>query len=76
MRRLLGKLAGLFAILVFLLISQLATTNVVAGKDLVIDETGELDGVTYKIKVPKKWNKTLLMYAHGYHSPTFALFSS
>ena len=66
MRRLLGKLAGLFAILVLLLISQLATTNVVAGEDLAINETGELNGVTYKIKVPVNWNEKLLMYAHGY----------
>lgn len=66
MRQLLGKLTGFFAILVFLLISQLATTNVVAGKDLEIDEIGVLDGVAYKIKVPKNWNKILLMYAHGY----------
>ena len=65
MRRLLGKLTGLFAILVFLLISQLATTNVVAG-NLIVDKIGVLDGVTYKIKVPISWNKTLLVYAHGY----------
>jgi alpha-beta hydrolase superfamily lysophospholipase len=67
MRRLLGKLTGLFAIWALLLISQLATTNVVAGEDLIVDEIGVLDGVTYKIKVPEKWNETLLMYAHGYH---------
>ena len=73
MRRLLGKLTGLFAILVFLLISQLATTNVVVGKDLRVDEIGVLDGVPYKIKVPTNWNKILLVYAHGYiryDSPT------
>ena len=33
---------------------------------MCVDETGVIDEVTYKIKVPKKWNKTLLMYAHGY----------
>ena len=52
--------------MVLLLISQLATTNVVVGKDLRVDEIGVLDGVTYKIMVPKHWNKTLLVYAHGY----------
>lgn len=66
MRRLLGKLTGCFAILVFLLISQLATTNIVAAKDLIVDEIGVLDEVTYRIKIPNKWNKTLLVYAHGY----------
>lgn len=66
MRRLRGKSAGLFAILVFLLISQLATTNVVAGEDLAVDEIGVLNGVTYRIKVPENWNGKLLMYAHGY----------
>ena len=65
MRRLLGKLTGLFAILVFLLISQLATTNVVAG-NLIVDEIGVLNGVPYKIRVPEDWNKILLIYAHGY----------
>ena len=33
---------------------------------MAIDETGELNGVTYKIKVPVNWNGKLLMYAHGY----------
>lgn len=66
MRRLLGKLTGLFGILVFLLISQLATTNPGAVAGLAVDETGALDGVTYRIKVPENWNRRLLMYAHGY----------
>ena len=62
-----------------LLISQLATTNVVAGENLAIDEIGKLDEVTYKIKVPKKWNETLLVYAHGYvrnDPPTLVPFES
>ena len=66
MRRLLGRLAGLFAILAFLLISQLATTNVMAGEGLAVDEIGVLKGVTYRIKVPVDWNGKLLMYAHGH----------
>jgi pimeloyl-ACP methyl ester carboxylesterase len=37
----------------------------VAG-NLIVDKIGVLDGVTYKIKVPISWNKTLLVYAHGY----------
>ena len=28
--------------------------------------TGTLDGAPYKIRVPDKWNRTLLVYAHGY----------
>lgn len=79
MRRLLGKSAGLFAILVFLLISQLAMTNVVAGEDLAVDEIGVLNGVTYRIKVPENWNGKLLMYAHGYSRsdpPTLVPFPS
>lgn len=28
--------------------------------------TGELDGAGYEIKLPEKWNGTLLLYSHGY----------
>jgi pimeloyl-ACP methyl ester carboxylesterase len=28
--------------------------------------TGELDGAKYAIKLPQKWNGTLLLYSHGY----------
>jgi pimeloyl-ACP methyl ester carboxylesterase len=28
--------------------------------------TGELDGAKYAIKLPTKWNGTLLLYSHGY----------
>lgn len=66
MGQLLNKLSGLFVILSLFFISHGATTNVMAEENLEINETGVLDGVTYKIRVPQKWNKTLLMYAHGY----------
>lgn len=33
---------------------------------LAVNETGEIDGVTYVIKVPEDWNGKLLVYAHGY----------
>ena len=28
--------------------------------------TGEIDGATYEIRLPEKWNGTLLLYSHGY----------
>ena len=28
--------------------------------------TGELDGAAYEIRLPEKWNGTLLLYSHGY----------
>ena len=28
--------------------------------------TGELDGAAYEIRMPEKWNGTLLLYSHGY----------
>jgi pimeloyl-ACP methyl ester carboxylesterase len=28
--------------------------------------TGEIDGAKYAIKLPQKWNGTLLLYSHGY----------
>jgi pimeloyl-ACP methyl ester carboxylesterase len=35
-------------------------------KDCGTDCTGELDGAKYTIKLPQKWNGTLLLYSHGY----------
>lgn len=31
-----------------------------------IDESGEINGAPYRIKIPENWNGTLLVYAHGY----------
>jgi pimeloyl-ACP methyl ester carboxylesterase len=31
-----------------------------------IDESGNINGAPYRIVVPANWNKTLLVYAHGY----------
>ncbi|RZS29646.1 hypothetical protein EV193_11949 [Herbihabitans rhizosphaerae] len=31
-----------------------------------VDLVGELGGVPYEIRVPANWNRTLVMYAHGY----------
>lgn len=28
--------------------------------------TGEIDGASYSIRLPQKWNGTLLLYSHGY----------
>ncbi len=33
---------------------------------LPIELSGEIDGAAYRIHVPKRWNGTLLVYAHGY----------
>jgi hypothetical protein len=32
--------------------------------------TGEIDGAKYAIKLPSKWNGTLLLYSHGYRFAT------
>ncbi len=32
--------------------------------------TGTLDGAAYAIKLPKRWNGTLLLYSHGYRFAT------
>ncbi len=34
--------------------------------DCASECTGELDGAKYAIKLPQKWNGTLLLYSHGY----------
>ncbi|MDQ2749162.1 MAG: hypothetical protein M3Y44_06515 [Actinomycetota bacterium] len=41
------------------------TTNV-SYKDCGASCTGDIDGAKYAIKLPKKWNGTLLLYSHGY----------
>jgi pimeloyl-ACP methyl ester carboxylesterase len=41
------------------------TTNV-SFKDCGAACTGDLDGAKYAIKLPKKWNGSLLLYSHGY----------
>jgi pimeloyl-ACP methyl ester carboxylesterase len=35
-------------------------------RDCASECTGELDGAKYAIKLPQKWNGTLLLYSHGY----------
>jgi len=30
------------------------------------NETGQLNGATFRIEVPAAWNKGLVMYCHGY----------
>jgi hypothetical protein len=29
-------------------------------------EKGDIDGASYRIQIPSKWNHGLVMYAHGY----------
>ncbi len=65
------KLRRLFAcaIALSLLISPSAGTAKAQGKGNVIlpfTEIGEFTNAGYKISVPKNWNGTLLVYAHGY----------
>ena len=47
--------------------TEMSTSNDVPLKSC--DEvacTGDLDGAAYEIKLPDKWNGTLLIYSHGY----------
>jgi len=41
------------------------TTNV-SFKDCGGSCTGDINGAKYAIKLPKKWNGSLLLYSHGY----------
>ena len=66
MRQSIGKRAGILAILVLGLVGLATTARTWAETTLAVDKVGTLHGVTYKIKVPENWNRTLLMYAHGY----------
>lgn len=33
-------------------------------------DTGRIDGAIYRIVIPENWNHNLVMYAHGYESPS------
>jgi pimeloyl-ACP methyl ester carboxylesterase len=66
MRQSIGKRAGMLAILVMALVGLTTSAPTWAETAMALDEVGTLNGVTYKIKVPENWNRTLLMYAHGY----------
>ena len=43
-----------------------STNTDVSFKDCGGSCTGDIDGAKYTIKLPKKWNGTLLLYSHGY----------
>lgn len=49
---------------VAVVLAVLTPTQASAGR--AVDLNGELRGVAYEIRVPEKWNGTLVMYAHGY----------
>lgn len=51
----------LFTLLFLILIS--VSTTAAQGP---IDESGEINGAPYRIRVPANWNGGLLVYAHGY----------
>jgi len=43
-----------------------ATDASVKMTDCASECTGEIDGAKYAIKLPERWNGTLLLYSHGY----------
>ncbi len=47
-----------------------ATSDSVTFKDCAAQCAGEIDGAKYAIKLPQKWNGTLLLYSHGYRFAT------
>jgi hypothetical protein len=49
----------------FLLILNMSVINVSASVPPT-DVTGSIDGAPYRIVVPTNWNRTLLVYGHGY----------
>ncbi|WP_433332332.1 prolyl oligopeptidase family serine peptidase [Spirillospora sp. CA-294931] len=34
---------------------------------------GQIDGATYRVVVPKKWNRTLVLFSHGYYPEGFTV---
>ncbi|MEO9237322.1 MAG: hypothetical protein ABI418_04440, partial [Jatrophihabitantaceae bacterium] len=47
-----------------------ASVSNVKMTDCAAQCTGEIDGAKYAIKLPQKWNGTLLLYSHGYRFAT------
>jgi pimeloyl-ACP methyl ester carboxylesterase len=47
-----------------------ASADKVSFKDCGAQCAGEIDGAKYAIKLPQKWNGTLLLYSHGYRFAT------
>lgn len=43
-----------------------STDSNVKMTDCASECTGEIDGAKYSIKLPQKWNGSLLLYSHGY----------
>src|SRR6185437_6694685 len=46
-----------------------ACTSSNGSKDCTSSCHGDMKGSQYNIRVPKKWNGTLLIFSHGYVSP-------
>jgi dipeptidyl aminopeptidase/acylaminoacyl peptidase len=59
-------------LVVALIIAVIAvcTAPITTAASVVTTKTGTLsDGATYFIEVPSNWNRTLLLYSHGYVTP-------
>ena len=56
----------LYTLTLFLLLGFLQTANAQQFITRPIELSGELVGAPYRIRVPRGWNGTLLLYAHGY----------
>ena len=50
--------------------SSVAAPASVAFTDCAEACKGEIDGAKYRILLPDEWNGTLLLYSHGYRSPS------
>lgn len=53
------------AVLVLVSLACSVQAEAFPGAEPVV-ETGELEGVPYRIQIPAEWNRGLVMYAHGY----------
>lgn len=72
MKRSLSPVVAVLAALAALVVAPSAAADGPDGADRhrpprgPLDITGSLDGAPYEIRVPSRWNGTLVMYAHGY----------
>ena len=60
----------IISVVVLVLLAPLAAAQVTTQLPLPADLQGELDGAPYRILVPANWNGVLLVFVHGFVSPS------
>ncbi len=63
------RLSALLLVLCLVCVGFFVTSGQANAQSAVTTYTGTINGADYKIEVPANWNRTLLLYSHGYVTP-------